>query len=305
LFVRWFQFGAFCPVFRAHGQTTEREPWYFGGPEHPAYRTLLRFAELRYRLLPYVYSLAARVTLDHDTLMRALVMDFPEDPKAREISDQFLFGPALLVSPVTAPRVRSRPAPAVSRGHYRSARSRWCSSGPAAPCPMEPGTERSSGTRDARSSSAPEPAGSVLGREVAELVADVDVQVGGRAHHHASPAAVVRGVVGDVAQPILRAQLLGETVVDAVELRHVLQEMGLASGGPPERREEERRLVGVERPRGGGRLGAAKADAVDTDPRALGEIEDLLVGDGGSGVLAVAEDHHRPAPQLGLPVTAV
>src|SRR5207247_9067324 len=118
LFGRWFQFGAFCPVFRAHGQTTEREPWYFGGPEHPAYRSLLRFAELRYRLLPYVYSLAARVTLDHDTLMRALVMDFPEDPKAREISDQFLFGPALLVSPVTAPRVRSRPV-------YLPA-GRWC-----------------------------------------------------------------------------------------------------------------------------------------------------------------------------------
>jgi len=109
LFVRWFQLGAFCPIFRAHGQTTEREPWFFGGPEHPAYRTLLRFAELRYRLLPYVYSLAARVTLDHDTMMRALVMDFPEDPKARETSDQFLLGPALLVSPVTSPGVRSRP----------------------------------------------------------------------------------------------------------------------------------------------------------------------------------------------------
>jgi alpha-D-xyloside xylohydrolase len=109
LFARWFQLGAFCPIFRAHGQTTEREPWFFGGPEHPAYRTLLRFAELRYRLLPYVYSLAARVTLDHDTMMRALVMDFPEDAKARETSDQFLFGPALLVSPVTSPGVRSRP----------------------------------------------------------------------------------------------------------------------------------------------------------------------------------------------------
>jgi alpha-D-xyloside xylohydrolase len=109
LFVRWFQFGAFCPIFRAHGQTTAREPWFFGGPEHPAYRTLLRFTELRYRLLPYLYSLAARVTLDHDTMMRALVMDFPGDAQARSVSDQFLLGPALLVSPVTAPGVRSRP----------------------------------------------------------------------------------------------------------------------------------------------------------------------------------------------------
>jgi alpha-D-xyloside xylohydrolase len=108
LFVRWFQFGAFCPIFRAHGQTTEREPWFFGGPDDRAYRALLRFAELRYRLLPYIYSLAARVTFDHDTIMRALVMDFPEDAKARQTSDQFLFGPALLVSPVMEAGARAR-----------------------------------------------------------------------------------------------------------------------------------------------------------------------------------------------------
>jgi alpha-D-xyloside xylohydrolase len=109
LFARWFQLGAFTPIFRAHGQTTEREPWFFGGEDHPAYRTLLRFTELRYRLLPYVYALAARVTLDHDTMMRALVMDFSADPKARDVKDQFLFGPALLVSPVMAPGLTSRP----------------------------------------------------------------------------------------------------------------------------------------------------------------------------------------------------
>ena len=109
LFARWFQFGAFCPIFRAHGQTTEREPWFFGGEDHPAYRTLVRFAGLRYRLLPYIYSLAARVTFEHDTMMRALVMDFPDDPQASQVDDQFLFGPALLVSPVFAPGARSRP----------------------------------------------------------------------------------------------------------------------------------------------------------------------------------------------------
>jgi alpha-D-xyloside xylohydrolase len=109
LFARWFQLGAFSPIFRAHGQTTEREPWFFGREDHPAYRTLRRFAELRYRLLPYVYALAARVTFDHDTMMRALVMDFPDDPKVLDVQDQFLFGPALLVSPVTALGARSRP----------------------------------------------------------------------------------------------------------------------------------------------------------------------------------------------------
>jgi alpha-D-xyloside xylohydrolase len=108
LFARWFQFGAFTPVFRAHGQTTEREPWFFGGDDHPVYKTLLDFTHLRYRLLPYVYAVAARVTLDHDTMMRALVMDFPEDTRARDVKDQYLFGPAMLVSPVLAPKARSR-----------------------------------------------------------------------------------------------------------------------------------------------------------------------------------------------------
>lgn len=117
LYTRWFQFGAFCPVFRSHGSDTEREPWLFGAPEpssgggaegHPAWRSLVRFAELRYRLLPYLYTLASRVTREHDTMMRALVLDFPDDPKARDVQDQYLFGPAFLVSPVTAPGVTTR-----------------------------------------------------------------------------------------------------------------------------------------------------------------------------------------------------
>ena len=105
LFARWFQFGAFTPIFRAHGQTPYREPWFYGGDDHPAFRTLKKFTELRYRLLPYIYAVAARVTLDHDTMMRALVMDFPDDPLCRDVKDQYLFGPALLVSPVTASHV--------------------------------------------------------------------------------------------------------------------------------------------------------------------------------------------------------
>ncbi len=108
LFARWFQFGAFTPIFRAHGQTPYREPWFYGGDDHPAFRTLQKFTELRYRLLPYIYAVAARVTFDHDTMMRALVMDFPNDPQARDVKDQYLFGPALLVSPVTTSHVTSR-----------------------------------------------------------------------------------------------------------------------------------------------------------------------------------------------------
>lgn len=108
LYTRWFQFGAFCPVLRSHGTDTAREPWLFGAPGHPAWKSLVRFAELRYRLLPHHYTLAARVTREHDTMMRALVMDFPDDPKARDVQDQYLFGPAFLVSPVTAPGVTTR-----------------------------------------------------------------------------------------------------------------------------------------------------------------------------------------------------
>ena len=109
LYTRWFQLGAFSPVFRSHGTDTPREPWHFGPPSHPAWRSLVRFAELRYRLLPYLYTLASRVTREHDTMMRALVLDFPDDPRARDVQDQYLLGPAVLVSPVTEPGVTSRP----------------------------------------------------------------------------------------------------------------------------------------------------------------------------------------------------
>jgi alpha-D-xyloside xylohydrolase len=108
LYTRWFQFGAFCPVFRSHGSNTWREPWLFGSPSHPAWKSLARFAALRYRLLPYLSTLAARVTREHDTMMRALVLDFPDDPRLRDVQDQYLLGPAFLVSSVTEPGVASR-----------------------------------------------------------------------------------------------------------------------------------------------------------------------------------------------------
>jgi alpha-D-xyloside xylohydrolase len=103
LYVRWFQYGAFCPIFRSHGTNTPREVWRFGEPGDVTYDTLVKFDNLRYRLMPYIYSLAWKVTSGDYTIMRGLAMDFRSDPKVYNIADQFMFGPALLVNPVTAP----------------------------------------------------------------------------------------------------------------------------------------------------------------------------------------------------------
>jgi alpha-D-xyloside xylohydrolase len=108
LVTRWFQFGAFCPLLRVHGQFPHREMWFFGGEDHRAYRTQLAFDRLRYRLLPYAYSVAAEVTRRHGSILRPLVMDFRDDPEVLMIGDQFLFGPSLLVNPVTSPGVTRR-----------------------------------------------------------------------------------------------------------------------------------------------------------------------------------------------------
>jgi alpha-D-xyloside xylohydrolase len=82
--------------------------WFLGGASDPAYQTELKFDRLRYRLLPYVYSLAGAVTHDAYTMLRPLVMDFRSDLRARDLGDQYMFGPAFLVSPVTTYRARSR-----------------------------------------------------------------------------------------------------------------------------------------------------------------------------------------------------
>jgi len=103
LYVRWFQFGAFLPMFRSHGTDTPREIWRFGNPGEPMYDTLVKFLRLRYQLMPYIYSLAGQVTHEDYTMIRALPFDFRSDPATYNISDQFMFGPALLASPVTKP----------------------------------------------------------------------------------------------------------------------------------------------------------------------------------------------------------
>jgi alpha-D-xyloside xylohydrolase len=107
LFVRWFQFGTFCPILRVHGTRSndQNELWSYG-PE--AQQILVSFDRLRYRLLPYIYSVAWMTTSQGYTPMRALAMDFRTDVRAANIGDQFMFGPAIMVSPVTEPHATSR-----------------------------------------------------------------------------------------------------------------------------------------------------------------------------------------------------
>lgn len=105
---RWFQFGTFVPLLRVHGEFPYREMFNIAPVDHPAYQAMLAYDKLRYRLLPYLYSLAAKVTFEDYTLMRALVMDFGKDARVHSIGDQYMFGPALLVNPVTAYKARAR-----------------------------------------------------------------------------------------------------------------------------------------------------------------------------------------------------
>lgn len=105
LFIRWFQFGAFCPLFRVHGVNYPKEMWQFG---QPAMAILEKFDRLRYHLLPYIYSVAWQVTSRGYTMLRGLIMDFRTDKKVHAIADQFMFGPGILVSPVTKPVVKTR-----------------------------------------------------------------------------------------------------------------------------------------------------------------------------------------------------
>jgi alpha-D-xyloside xylohydrolase len=105
LFTRWFQFGAFCPMFRVHGTGKPKEIWRF---DDATQEVMKKYIILRYRLLPYIYSVAWRVTRDGYTMMRALPMDFRADKNALAISDEYMFGPAFLVAPVTEPKATMR-----------------------------------------------------------------------------------------------------------------------------------------------------------------------------------------------------
>lgn len=105
---RWTQFGAFAPLYRVHGQFPFREVYNLAPENHPAYKTILYYDKLRYRLMPYIYSLAGMVWLNDYTIMRGLAMDFPADADVFDIADQYLFGPSIMVCPVHVYKARDR-----------------------------------------------------------------------------------------------------------------------------------------------------------------------------------------------------
>ncbi|MBN2037012.1 MAG: glycoside hydrolase family 31 protein [Chitinispirillaceae bacterium] len=106
LFTRWFQYGAFCPIFRIHGGGSRE--LYSSNWDATTKANLLMIDKLHYRLMPYIYSLGWMVTNEDYTMMRHLVMDFRTDPGVKNIGNQFMFGPALLVSPITSAGATSR-----------------------------------------------------------------------------------------------------------------------------------------------------------------------------------------------------
>ncbi|MDR1257667.1 MAG: DUF5110 domain-containing protein [Tannerellaceae bacterium] len=106
--LRWYQFGAFCPLFRSHGQYPFREIYSISPEGSPTWLSMKYYNELRYRLMPYIYSLAGMTWFSDYTIMRALVMDHPSDRIARDVDDQFMLGPALMACPVYRYKARSR-----------------------------------------------------------------------------------------------------------------------------------------------------------------------------------------------------
>ncbi|WP_010422600.1 TIM-barrel domain-containing protein [Anaerophaga thermohalophila] len=105
---RWYQFGAFSPLFRVHGQFPYRELWNIAPRGHKAYETMLYYNKLRYCLMPYIYSLTGAVYHDDYTIMRGLVMDYTNDQKVYDIDDQYMFGSGLMVCPVYKYKARER-----------------------------------------------------------------------------------------------------------------------------------------------------------------------------------------------------
>lgn len=108
LLTRWYEFGAFCPLYRSHGQYPYREIFNVAPEGSPEYNAMVGVTKLRYRFMPYIYSLAGMVYFKDYTIMRALVMDFEKDKNVTNISNEYMFGPALLVAPVTAYKERTK-----------------------------------------------------------------------------------------------------------------------------------------------------------------------------------------------------
>lgn len=106
--VRWHQWGVFTPMYRVHGQFPYREPWNIAPASHPAYKCIASLLDLRYRMMPYLYSLAAKVHFDDYTMLRPLVMDFGSDANVLNIGHQFMLGPSFMVNPVYTYKARTR-----------------------------------------------------------------------------------------------------------------------------------------------------------------------------------------------------
>ncbi|HEY1159899.1 MAG TPA: TIM-barrel domain-containing protein [Terracidiphilus sp.] len=105
LYTRWFQYATFLPIFRAHGSRVANEVWSYGSQAEPILEKYLR---LRYQLMPYIYSLGYHTWLTGEPFLRALPLDFPDDPKVADLGDEYMFGPAFLVAPVTEQGATSR-----------------------------------------------------------------------------------------------------------------------------------------------------------------------------------------------------
>ena len=100
LYVRWMQYGLFCPVFRSHGADAPREIWQFGQKGEPVYDAIEKQIRLRYRLLPYLYSTAWQVTSNNQSYLRPLFSDFAADKKVWDLTDEFMFGSSILAAPI-------------------------------------------------------------------------------------------------------------------------------------------------------------------------------------------------------------
>lgn len=108
LYARWIQFGAFCPMMRSHGADAPREIYQFGKRGEQIFDAIEKYINLRYMLLPYIYSSSWSVTANHSSMMRALVMDFAGDSQVLDLNNEYLFGKSILVCPVTEPMYSKR-----------------------------------------------------------------------------------------------------------------------------------------------------------------------------------------------------
>jgi alpha-D-xyloside xylohydrolase len=130
LYTRWVQYAAFLPMFRSHGTDAAREIWRFGDEGNPFYDAIAKYIRLRYQLIPYIYSLAAQVTMNGRPMLRAVALDFTNDPATHDLMDEFLFGSALLVCPVTTPMYYEKNSQAIvnaakSRSVYLPSGGSW------------------------------------------------------------------------------------------------------------------------------------------------------------------------------------